>query len=130
MSASVVDPLSTWCPHCAEDAGVPCTKDSAGAEAWPRPLARKPHKARVKLALVLTAHADPLLDATWPHHGPCGICAVPGLGARHRVIDSIAGWISADPDVTDGDMAAEFGVSAEAVAVVRGWMVRWPGAWL
>jgi len=123
-----VDPLAVWCPHCAEDAGVPCTKDSAQAEAWPRPLARKPHAARVELALVLTAHADPLLDAQFPHYGACELCGVPGLGARHRVIDAVAAQLEAGGIWEE--ISAEMDVTREAIEAVRSWMVRWPGAWL
>jgi len=89
--------------------------------------ARKPHKARVKLAVVLAAHADPALDEFFPHHGPCLLCGTPGLGARHRVIDAIAGQLAAgeDPEV----VAMEMDRTDEAVAAVAAWAQRWPGAW-
>lgn len=77
--------------------------------------------------LAAAAHADPALDALWPHHGPCLICGVPGLGTRHRRIDAIAGQLAAGDSAED--VAADMGVSLEAVEVVRDWSARWPGAW-
>ena len=139
MTAPEYDPLAASCSRCGAEPGKRCMAVCD----W----ARKPHAARLRLSLALAAHADPALDALWPHHGPCGICSVPGLGARHRVIDAIAGWLEAeaadprgtdpqtaevladDPSALDGELAAEFGAPAEAVAVVRAWAARWPGAW-
>ena len=115
------DPLTVACPYCAARAGDGCCthRDT---------LAKRPHKRRVRLALAVAAHADPALDEFFPHHGACGICNIPGLGARHRTIDGIAGMLAAgeDPDVT----AEEHGTSPEAVETIALWMVRWPGAWL
>ena len=114
------------CPYCRAPVGGPCSVRVFGA---PRPRgARRPHAARVKLALVLAAHADPALDAHFPKLGPCGLCGVPGLNQRHRVIDAIAGMLEAgeDPDET----AREYGMSREAVDAVMTWSRRWPGAWL
>jgi len=115
-----VDPLTAPCPHCDAKPGQRCMMLSD----W----ARKPHKRRVRLATALAAHADPLLDAHFPHHGACLICGIPGLGARHRVLDAMAGMLAAgeDPEV----VAEEFGRTPEAVEAVRAWAKRWPGAWL
>lgn len=115
-------PVSVPCPACWAAPGVRCT--SFGG--WPRGA----HAARVKLDGLVTAvqgHQDPALDGHFPGRGPCGICGIKGLGARHRVVDGIAGMLAAgeDPEV----VADEHGVSAEAVSVVADWMERWPGAW-
>lgn len=114
------DPLTVRCSHCGAEPGQRCMMISD----W----ARRPHAVRLKLALALAAHSDPALDEFFPHHGPCLLCCVPGLGARHRVIDGIAGMLEAgeDPDVT----ADEHGVSREAVDAVMAWSQRWVGAWL
>ena len=115
------DPLLIACPFCRATIGQRCmTRAGTGSQ--------RPHAMRRKLALVLAAHADPALDAFFSHHGACGLCGVPGLGARHRVIDAIAGMLEAgeDPDVT----ADEHGVSRDAVDAVMAWSRRWPGAWL
>jgi hypothetical protein len=81
----------------------------------------------VKLALILAAHSDPALDELFPHRGPCGICGTPGLGARHRVIDSATGYLAEGEDAET--VAGEFGLTAEAVAVLVAWMAKWAGAW-
>ena len=116
-----VDPLTAPCPHCCRASGFRCLTAN-------RTLARKPHARRVRLATALAAHADPLLDALFPHHGACLICGIPGLGARHRVLDAMAGMLAAgeDPEV----VAEEFGRTPEAMDVVTEWAKRWPGAWL
>jgi len=111
------------CPYCRQPAGSRCV-----VLGWGRQPAGRPHRRRVKLAFAVRAHADPALDEHWPHHGPCLICGVEGLGARHRRIDAVAGHLAAgeEPEtVTD-----ELDVAPEAVAVVAAWMERWPGAWL
>lgn len=115
-----VDPLAVPCMHCGAEPGGRCMMISA--------YARKPHAVRVKLALVLAAHADPALDAFFPKLGPCGICSTPGLDQRHRVVDAIAERLEADEDYPE-DVAGEFGVTPEAVEAVALWMVAWPGAW-
>jgi uncharacterized protein (DUF433 family) len=119
------DPLTVQCPYCRAPAGEPC-----GVRGWKKWRARpavRPHKGRVKLALVLAAHADPALDAFFPPLGPCGICGTPGLNQRHRVVDAIAGRLEAgeDPD----EVAEDYGISEEAVDAVAGWAARWPEAW-
>jgi hypothetical protein len=87
--------------------------------------ARKPHAARVRLAAAVQAHADPALDTFFPRVGPCGICGIPGLPQRHRVVDAIADELAAgeDPEVA----AREFGVPVDAVRAVSAWAARWPG---
>lgn len=117
---SAVDPLTTVCPHCRSEAGFRCVTRGGVP-------ARKAHKARVRLALAIAAHADPALGAFFPRIGPCGICGTPGLPQRHRIIDGIAGMLAAgeDPEVT----AEEHEVSPEAVHAVVEWAARWPGAW-
>lgn len=120
--ASQVQPESVACPYCRAPAGQRC-----GIRGWLGRPAR-PHKRRVKLALALAAHADPALDAHFPHLGPCGICSVPGLDQRHRVIDAIAGSLAAgeDPEV----VADDYAVPLAAVQTVTEWAARWPGVWL
>ena len=113
--------LTLRCPWCDAIPGQRCMMLSD----W----ARRPHAARSRLGLAVAAHADPALDG-WPQFGPvspCGLCGVPGLPQRHRVVDGIAGMLAAgeSPEVT-GD---EHGVPPEAVLVVRDWAKRWPGAW-
>jgi hypothetical protein len=115
-----VDPLTAVCPHCNDAAGFRCTT-RAGT------LARKPHVRRVRLATALAAHADPALDAHFPRHGPCGLCGVPGLGARHRVIDAIAGRLEGGEGPED--VAADYGLPPEAIDVITKWMRKWPSAW-
>jgi hypothetical protein len=110
-------------PQCKAPAGRRCVND------WG--TANRPHQRRVKLAYAIRAHADPALDALWPHHGPCLLCGVEGLGARHRVIDAIAGWLAAVDDPADAvdELAGEYNRSPEAVKAVIAWMEKWPGAW-
>jgi hypothetical protein len=115
----IPDPLSVTCSFCDAKPGQRCMMLSD----W----ARKPHRARVKLATAVAAHADPALDA-YPGFGPaspCGFCGV--LPQRHRVVDAIAGMLAGgeDPEV----VAEDYGVSMEAVEAVHGWAARWPGAW-
>lgn len=134
MTLPQFDPLAASCPHCGAEPGKRCMAVCD----W----ARKPHAARLRLSLALAAHADPALRPYFPRLGNCGICGTPGLDQQHRVIDAIAGWLDGaaadpqtaevladDPAALDGELAAEFGVTGEAVAVVRGWAQRWPGAW-
>ena len=82
-----------------------------------------------QLALAIKAHADPALDA-FPGLGPtsqCGVCGVPGMPQRHRVVDAIAGHLAAGE--CEGDVAEEMGISLDAVMAVQSWANRWPGAW-
>jgi uncharacterized protein (DUF433 family) len=90
--------------------------------------ARKPHVARVKLALAVAAHADPALDAFFKPLGPCQVCGTPGLDQRHRVVDAIAEALAAG-EITE-EISAELDVTFEAIQAVREWAARWPGAWL
>lgn len=114
------DPLTAACTFCGSGPGMRCGTYSG----W----ARKPHAARVKLALVLAAHTDPALDAFGPPLGPCGLCSVPGLNQRHRMVDAVAGMLDAgeDPEAA----ACEYQVPLPAVEVVATWMIKYPGAWL
>jgi hypothetical protein len=114
------DAQSARCPHCGSPPGSECVTTS-GRDA------RKPHARRVRLALAVAAHADPALDAYFPRAGFCGICGVPGLWSRHRVVDSIAGHLAAGE--CEGDVAEEMGVSLDAVMAVEAWARKWPGAW-
>jgi hypothetical protein len=116
----LADPLAVPCSHCGAKPGRRCRTSSG----FP---ARSPHACRVKLALVLAAHSDPALDEFFPYSGPCQMCSTPGLGARHRVIDAIAGRIAAGED--PAGVAADYGVPAEAADVLTAWSLRWPGAW-
>jgi len=113
------DPLSVTCPRCEEPPGNRCGTINA--------YSRRPHVARVKLALAHAAHADTALDAWFSRTNPCGICGVPGMPQRHRVVDAIAGMLAAgeNPQV----VAEQYGVTAGAVRAVQAWAARWPGAW-
>jgi hypothetical protein len=126
MTAYLADPLTIACPYiyCTAGPGQRCTKYVSWSPIGPPPAAR-PHKARVRLALVLAAHSDPALDAFFPRAGGCGLCGTPGLDQRHRVIDAIAEHLECGE--TPEDVAGEFGVSAEAAEAVAAWAARWPG---
>jgi hypothetical protein len=65
----------------------------------------------------VTARAE--LDRLLPSRGPCGICRVPGLDARHRVID--AADQHAQAGEAAGDIADELGLSPETVRVILAW---------
>lgn len=54
------------------------------------------------------------LDRYFPPNGPCAFDSHP-LGARHRVIDAIAGRVRAGEDCWD--VAADYGVDVVAVTV-------------
>ena len=51
----------------------------------------------------------------WPPRGPCLLCGVPGLDARHRVMDAVAGLVLAG-DAAE-TIAEDYGVSMLAIAV-------------
>lgn len=114
-----VNPLAVPCGYCGAWRDLYCMTASG--------TAREPHATRVKRATVLEGHADPALDEYFPCIGDCGLCGVPGLDQRHRVVDGIAGMLAAgeDPEVT----ADEHAVGLEAVQAVQAWALRWPGAW-
>ena len=122
MSAvTEVDPLNVECPYCRSEPGEGCSTGDRKAA--------RPHKVRVKLALVLAAHADPALDA-FPELGPvsdCGLCGTPGLPQRHRIVDAIAGRLAAGESVEE--CAADYNLLPDAVEAVEAWAQRWPGAW-
>lgn len=63
--------------------------------------------------------ADPV-DRWYPRLGPCGICNVPGVDQRHRVIEAIADAVGAGDG--DEDVAADYGVPVEAVAACVEWV--------
>ena len=107
------------CPYCRMPPGRPCK--SATGKLTPT------HQGRVKLARVLAGHADPVLDEWFPRLGACGLCGTPGLDARHRVVDAIAGRLEGGE--TAGECAADYGLPVDAVGAVRAWANRWPGAW-
>jgi hypothetical protein len=117
---SAPDPLVVTCPHCGCEPRVRClTRNST-------PVPR-PHLARVRLAYKLAAHADHSLDAWFKMRNQCGICAVPGLPQRHRRVDAIAGMLEAGE--CEQEVAADMGVSLDAVMAVTAWAAKWPGAW-
>jgi hypothetical protein len=119
----ITDPLAVRCRYCWSLAGTPCTSGAL------KPLPRsRSHKVRVRDALAVAAHSDPVLDEVMPDPGPCLLCGVAGLGSRHRVIDAAAGSLAAGDDAET--CALEYGMSLEAVAVIAEWAERWPGAWL
>lgn len=113
------DALSVECPFCEEPPGNRCGTVNG--------YSRKPHAAREKRALVVAAHADPALDASFPLLCSCGVCGVPGLPQRHRIVDAIAEHLAAG-EITE-EISAELDVTFEAIGAVREWMARWPGAW-
>lgn len=109
------DPLTVTCPHCEATPGERCMMLSD--------YARKPHAARVRLAQVLAADADPALDEFFPKVGPCGICGTPGLDQRHRVVDAIADRLAAGE--WSHEVAEDYGLPLEAMAVVKAWTAKW-----
>ena len=120
------DPLTARCPYCRAPAGEPCGVRGFGT--WRARPAARPHKARVRLALAVAAHADPSLDVFFPRLGPCGLCGTPGLDQRHRVIDAMAGRMAAGESVAD--VAGDYDEPEEAVLAVARWAMKWPEAWL
>jgi hypothetical protein len=72
----------------------------------------------VRLATAIAAHADRALDEFFPLVGPCGLCGVPGLPQRHRVVDAIAGRLAAGED--PGVVAEDYGLPFAAVEAVSG----------
>lgn len=119
-TATIPEPLSVACAFCAAPPNQGCESATG------RPC--EPHGRRVKLARALTAHADPVLDEHFPRRGACGICSVPGLDQRHRVIDAIADALTAGEDAEE--LAGDYMVSTDAVEAIRVWAAKWPGAWL
>ena len=115
---TVIDPQSVRCPYCRQPGGCPCRTFPCAR------LASRPHAARVRLGRKVAANNDPALDEWWPKIGPCGVCGVPGMHQRHRVIDAIADWLETEPGVTDDDLAAEYEVPPQAVRAVRDWARR------
>ena len=119
-AAGWAEAMTVQCPHCGLPAGMRCGSISG----W----ARKPHARRVRLARAVKAHADAALDEHFALTSPCGLCGVPGMPQRHRVVDAVAGLLAAGVD--PGTVADELEVSAAQVEAVTAWMGRWPGAWL
>lgn len=119
VTLGTFNPLNVECPFCGNPPGMKCGSVSG----W----SRKPHLRRVKLALQLAAHADPSLDPWFKMRNQCQLCGTPGLPQRHRVVDAIAGCLEAGEGETD--VAADMGVSLDAVMAVQAWAIRWPGAW-
>lgn len=123
MTIPVTDPRSADCPRCEAKRGQWCSTP-AGV------FAHKPHMRRIKaarLAMAVQAHADPALDPWFPRAGPCGLCGVPGLLSRHRVVDAIAGRLAAGEEPED--LAGDYRVSVDAARAVAAWAAKWPGAW-
>lgn len=61
----------------------------------------------------------PDIDRYFPPLGQCLICNTPGLDQRHRVIDAIADAVAAGEG--EEDVAADMGVSVEAVGAAVAW---------
>lgn len=126
MRVTQIDAATTvMCPYCRAGIGKRCRVSGwggRGAEAV------RAHKGRIQLAFKVRAYADPLLDAVALPASPCGICGVPGLPQRHRVIDAIAGQLEAG-EIWE-EISGEMDVTMQAIDAVRAWMKRWPGAWL
>jgi len=112
-------PLTAGCPLCEALPGERCLTASG------RPA--RPHRPRGRLALAVLAHADPVLDGHFTRTGQCGMCGVPGLDARHRVVDAMASRMAAGEPAPE--VAEDYGASGEAAAAVQAWAARWPGAW-
>ena len=69
---------------------------------------------------VMESNIHPELDGLFPFRGPCGLCG--GPDARHRVWDAMLERVAAGDD--SADVAADYGVSEQAVAaVVSYWTV-------
>jgi len=66
---------------------------------------------------------DPI-DQWFPRRGQCQICGTPGADQRHRVIEAIAGAVSAGDG--EQDVAADYGVPAEAVRECLRWVREHP----
>jgi hypothetical protein len=115
------DPETVRCPYCDAMKDVRCLTS--------RGFASRPHATRRRLALAVAAHADPALDA-WPQLGPvtrCGICGVPELPQRHRMVDAMAERMGAGESVEE--VAFDYRLPVEAVRAVEAWAARWPEAW-
>lgn len=118
----ITGPLASYCRYCHAAVGRPCRVGYSGRDA------SRPHKARrdAYRDWLVAAHADPALDVLpWPAT-PCGFCG--WMPQRHRMIDAIAGMLTAGEDAET--VAYEYDVPSGQVAVVASWMTRWPGAWL
>ncbi len=100
--------------------GTPVTQGSIRSLGAGRPSVHsnakrlKPWRVTVKEA-ALDALPDLDVDAHWPSRGPCGVCGIPGMDARHRVMDAVFARVhdGEDPE----DVANEFGVTVRAVEV-------------
>lgn len=67
-----------------------------------------------RVAVKEAARAEmPLLDDYFPRLGQCGVCGVPGVDQRHRIIDAIREQLLAGEEFEV--LAEEFGVTADAV---------------
>lgn len=64
------------------------------------------------------------IDRWFPRLGPCGICGVPGVDQRHRVIEAIADAVNAGDG--EEDVAADYGIPIEAVRACADWAARHP----
>jgi hypothetical protein len=65
------------------------------------------------------AEARAELDRWLPPRGPCLVCGVPGMDARHRIIDAITEQAAAGDPAED--IATELGLPVEAVQAVLTW---------
>jgi hypothetical protein len=121
-TAATVDPLTVKCSWCWMPPGEPCSIVKDGR-------VTRPHKARIRVATRMAAHADPALDA-WPQLGPvtpCGLCRS-GLPQRHRIVDVMASRMAMGEVVED--LAADYpSVPVAAIEAVAEWSKRWLGGW-
>jgi hypothetical protein len=53
------------------------------------------------------------LNRWFPRRGQCQICGVPGMDARHRILDAIREYVAAGETVIE--VAEELGLPVEAV---------------
>lgn len=64
------------------------------------------------------------VDRWFPRRGPCGICGVPGVDQRHRVIEAIADRVNAGEG--EGEVAVDYDVPVEAVRACLDWVQAHP----
>ena len=64
------------------------------------------------------------IDTWFPRRGPCGFCGSPGVDARHRAIEAIAGAVLAGDG--EEDVADDYDVPVEAVHAAIEWVREHP----
>ncbi len=108
--------------------GTPVTQGSIRSLGAGRPSVHsnakrlKPWRVTVKEA-ALDALPSRDVDAHWLSRGPCLVCAVPGVDARHRVMDAVVDAVRAGDDAES--VAENYGVTTRAVEVAVA-AATWP----